>query len=355
MKRNGYIDIIKFIFAVIVAEFHVSSGLFPGGRIAVEGFFMITGFLMMKSLEKDPSTDNIAGATKKFLCRKYTSLFYFLLPATILNFTVFSLYRELEKEAVIKRIGLLIFEIIPLNSTGLQGDYVVGISWYLSSMFIALALLYPLCKKFRQGFSFTVCPLLVALCYGTLSHFFGNLAVNYQYVPETVLNTGIVRALAGCALGCLLYEASRFTAEKTPTLIARTLFTVAEALSFAYFIYVIHALPKTGYDFVAVIAIFLFLWIGINGLSFTSYLWNAKWTKPFGIASTLIVLSHYGWVYYLKKALGEGFQKTADIWWYVLAVAGSCVLVYLGSLLFQLLFSALAKIPLWKKEKENIN
>jgi hypothetical protein len=350
MKRNGYIDVIKFIFAIIVAEFHVASGIFPGGRIAVEGFFMITGFLMMKSLEKDPSTDNVALSTKSFLWRKYTSLFYFLLPAALLNFTVISIYRELEREIVFKRLVLLIFEIIPLNSTGLQGDYVVGISWYLSSMFIALAILYPLCKKFRQSFSFIACPLLVALCYGTLSHFYGSLAVNYQYVPETVLNTGILRAIAGCALGCLLYEASRFTVGKQPTVVARILFTLTELGAFAYFLHVMHSLPKSAYEFVAIIAIFLFLWIGINGLSYTSYLWNAKWTKPLGIASTLIVLSHYGWVYYLKKILGDGFQKTGDVWWYVLAIAISCLAVYLCSLLLKLLFSAIKKIPLWKKE-----
>ena len=47
-KRNGYIDIIKFLFAIIIAEFHLGTGVFPGGRLAVEGFFMISGFLMIK-------------------------------------------------------------------------------------------------------------------------------------------------------------------------------------------------------------------------------------------------------------------------------------------------------------------
>jgi peptidoglycan/LPS O-acetylase OafA/YrhL len=46
MKRNGYIDIVKFFFALVIAEFHVNSGLFPGGRLACEVFFMINGLLL---------------------------------------------------------------------------------------------------------------------------------------------------------------------------------------------------------------------------------------------------------------------------------------------------------------------
>ena len=77
MKRNGYIDIIKFLFAIIIAEFHLGSGIFLGGRIAVEGFFMITGYLMLKSSEKENATDiGLGKSTASFLWKKYKARQY---------------------------------------------------------------------------------------------------------------------------------------------------------------------------------------------------------------------------------------------------------------------------------------
>lgn len=351
MKRNGYIDIIKFLFAIVIAEFHLGSGVFLGGRLAVEGFFMISGYLMCRSIEKEASfSSGLAVSTVKFIWKKYKSLFFFLLPACILAYTVISIYRETSFLDAIRRAPLLLFDIIPLKSTGIKGEYVVGISWYLSSMFIALAILYPLAKKFKQKFTLLVCPILALMGYGTLSHFYGHLALNYQYIDGTILNTGLIRGIAGCALGCVLYEISKLISKKTPTIFARVIFTVLECAGVLYFFQLMHTKPKTIYDYVLVFVIFAFLLIGINGLSYTCLLWNPKWTRHLGTASTLIVLCHYYWTYYLRKVIGEDYNKGRNILWYVLAVALSCLLVYLCSLLLKLIFSKLSKIKLWKEK-----
>ena len=113
-----------------------------------------------------------------------------------------------------------------------------------------------------------------------------------------------------------------------------------------------HTKPKSQYDYLLIFVIFGFLLIGINGLSYTSYLWNPKWTKPFGTASTLIVLTHFCWLSYLKKEIGQGYNKMPQALWYVLAVAMSCLVVYLVSILFKWLKSKLPKIELWKKENK---
>ena len=127
-------------------------------------------------------------------------------------------------------------------------------------------------------------------------------------------------------------------------------FTVLECAGVLYFFQLMHTKPKTIYDYVLVFVIFAFLLIGINGLSYTCFLWNPKWTKHLGTASTLIVLCHYCWTYYLRKAIDEDYNKGRNILWYVLAVALSCLLVYLCSLLLKLIFSKLSKIKLWKEK-----
>ena len=352
MKRNGYIDIIKFIFAIIIVGFHVNANLFQGGRIAVEGFFMINGYLMLSSLDREKNKESsLAGSTVNFLWRKYKSLFYFLLPSVIIGFVVFSLYYEYSFTQAIGRAPLLIFDIIPLYCVGLRGQHVVGISWYLSAMFIALAVLYPLARKFRKSFTTIACPLIVLLGYGTLAYFFKHLAVNEQYIEGTIINSGLVRGLAGCALGCVMYELSKLISNKTPTVFTRVACTVMEVGAFCGFYYLMHEHSKSIYEYINIILIFIFMFIGINGLSYTSYLWNPKWTKPFGVISTLLVLNHVCWSYYLRKLIGQGFQHTKDVLWYILAVALSCVAVYLASLLLRWITKSLSKIKLWKEQK----
>lgn len=346
--RNGYIDIVRFLFAIIIAEFHVNSGIFPGGRMAVEGFFMISGYLMMKYIERDPyPRDNLGVSTARFLTHKYKGLFPVLLPSVALGFGVFSAIYDRSLRTILDVIPLLLFEIFPLRNAGYAGHYVVGISWYLSSMFIALALLYPLCKRFKSSFSLTVCPLLAVMLYGILSHTYGDLAVGGDFLENSILNTGLMRGLASCSLGVVIYEISLRLESRQITAAGRILFTVAELAGFAFFFYTMHFHAKSEYDYVLVYVIFFLLLIGINGLSATASVCRAKWTKPLGTASTLIVLNHYCWTVYLKNRFGNSFGTTSQIWIYIAAVFASCVAVYLSSLLIRKCLSKLSTVKLW--------
>lgn len=59
-QRNGTIDFLKFIFAVIIVIFHGSQKLtddsslqiFKSGRLGVEFFFLVSGYMMAASAEK---------------------------------------------------------------------------------------------------------------------------------------------------------------------------------------------------------------------------------------------------------------------------------------------------------------
>ena len=61
-NRSSYIDIVSVLFAIMIVLFHYGKHVLPGGRIAVEGFFMISGYLMMNTIEKQKYR---GGAVKK--------------------------------------------------------------------------------------------------------------------------------------------------------------------------------------------------------------------------------------------------------------------------------------------------
>lgn len=348
MNRNGYIDVIKFAFAIIIAEFHLLTGIFPGGRVAVDGFFMISAFLMMKNLERRYDEGELGTSTVSFIIRKYKGLALTLALSAIAAFILVAVTKEFSAETVGNRLPLILFDIFPLNTAGFQGIYVVGISWYLSSMFIALAILFPLIKRFRSDFTLTVCPLLVFLGYGLLSARYGNIAVGSTYLENSILHTGVIRALAGSSAGCLLYEISRRINTVRYTRFARTVFTLAELLLLVSMIYLMHHHPRSKFDYLLLFIIFGMLLIGINGLSYSKALWNPKWTKPLGTASTLIVLNHYNWAMLVQEKT-KALPTPQRILIYAIVVALTCAAVYFLSKLILLIFRPLFRKKLWVK------
>lgn len=57
--RNPFLDIVKLFFAIMIVLFHFGENILPGGRVAVEGFFMISGYFMMVSIGKYDSRENM--------------------------------------------------------------------------------------------------------------------------------------------------------------------------------------------------------------------------------------------------------------------------------------------------------
>lgn len=344
MKRNGYVDVIKFIFAIVIAEFHLGSGIFPGGRVAVEGFFMISGYLMMNSIAKNKyPSDNIGVSTLKFLAGKYKNLFTMLLPSVAIGYVVNCIANEVTAKAFFSRLPLLIFELIPLKTAGFRGVYVLGISWYLSSMFIALAILYPLVKRFKSSGVLIICPLAAVLGYGALSGLYGNLAVGTDMIKNTIISSGVVRGICGCSLGCLIYEINERVKEKRFTRLATVCFTALEISLFACLAYLMNRHPRSAYDYVCVMLIFGMLTIGICGLSYTSRLMNSNVTAFFGTASTLIVLNHFCWLSFLTHVLPSDFGKTNKILLYIALVAVSSLISYICSRGLKLLVNKLSR------------
>ena len=349
MKRNGYIDIIKFILAIMIMDFHFGSGLLRGGYLAVEGFFMVSGFFMMKSLEKTDPSEPTGESTVKFMFRKYKGLLPMLFVSAVIGFVVYIILKEQSAEVISKNLWLLMFEIFPLQTAGFKGYYVVGISWYLSSMFIALAILFPFAKKYKRNFVLVICPLITILGYGILCANFGMLGgVGKSFIKNTVLQTGIIRAISGCSLGCIINEIIKLTKNKEFTRMAKIVFTALEFLAFAAIVKMMHFLPNSNFDFVVVVLLFGMLIIGISGISYTSKLWNPKWTKHFGTASTLIVLNHCYWCNFIKLKLSDwGLTEKALI--YIALVTLSCIVVYILSRLLSFGTGKLLKKELWIK------
>lgn len=318
-QRNSFLDIIKFVFAVLIVLFHFGRGFVPGGRVAVEGFFMISGYFMMKSIERKGSLTNLGRETVRFAAHKYGALAQYLIPSAVLGVAAACILRKRSAETTLRLFMLLFFEVFPLNALGYEGYYPIGISWYLSAMLYVLLILYPLCRKYGARFIMTAGLALSLGIYGFLSKEVGSLAVP-GWMEGFPLPLRILRAAAGCLAGCVLYEAAEKLKGVQLTWLGKGLVLALEAAGYELLAYIIWKLPKSKYDYLAVFLLFGLLLAGISNVTGLAGRCSFPASRYLGTASTLLVLNHFHWNTLLTTFYGKNYGGEKGIWMYLEAV-----------------------------------
>lgn len=132
-KHNGIISFWKFCFCIMVVLFHSQllatneeSTLFSQGAIAVEFFFLVSGFLLAKTtLRKDEQkmgTENLGKETFHFIWKKYLFFLPYMLFGGFLGLLLQNIYNDVGTYQNISSI----WDILLLHMTGLNGNVVIG-------------------------------------------------------------------------------------------------------------------------------------------------------------------------------------------------------------------------------------
>ncbi|MBQ8141186.1 MAG: acyltransferase family protein [Clostridia bacterium] len=337
VKRQSSIDFIKFFLSIIIIFLHFEF-IFSGGYLAVEGFFMISGFLMMRSLCKKQDTS--PEGTMRFVLHKYKAIFLPLLFSAISGFLIyeFLIFKD-TYDIILRRIPLLLYEIVPLQVAGFEAMYTTGVSWYLAAMLLAIALIHPFAKKDPQRFAYTVCPTAAVLIYGFLCARCGNLSIPNTWLLEGLLNTGLLRGIAGIASGCFLYVlVSRTFDKKAPSIKERCLFTLLEILGWAFILLLMtnKHFVCTSMDYVFLPIMFGVLYIAFSQKSIFALFINHKWTGILSACSIYTFMNHLAWSQYFKYTYPDK-TKFELLPWYILCVIVSSVCVWLLTKLTELI------------------
>ena len=303
---------------------------------------MISGYLMALKAERD-HTLPLGRATTSFLLHKWLGLIPYLLPAALIGFGVTTYLSHFPWNEIPRKILLLVFEIFPANTAGFGVGYYLGISWYLSSMFAALALLYPLYRKFSSDISLLLFPVSIGI-YGLISHVQGNIAT-YDWLGNfPFYNMGVLRGIAGCLLGCVLFRCAADLRKKKLSRAGRVFFAVSELFCYFLFFYLMERYPKSNFDFFQIILIFVFLLIGLSGYSVFEGLLQRINTKALGTLSTLLVLNHYCFARLAEYLYAGNSSKMIFLLYYSVGIAVSSLIGYIFSKLLQ---SIIQRFPKW--------
>ncbi len=208
-SRNGKIDLLKFIFSVCVVLNHAKYVLpaefekyFMGFSLSVEFFFLVSGWLMMVSIEK--AEKSISGPLGKetafFILKKYKSLYPDVAVAYFFGVIIMCICTSAEFFPLIEQSWFDAFLII---STGLRGTGVITVTWYVSSMLICMTVLYPFIRKYKNMALNVVLPLGTLLIFGFMYRNYGTVRGPLNWNGFTYYAN--LRALAELSMGCICY------------------------------------------------------------------------------------------------------------------------------------------------------
>lgn len=178
-NKNSIIELLRFLFSLWVLYFHdyvpYKIDMFSEGKLAVEFFFVLSGFYLVRSMKKY-DTEPIFKGLWTFLKQRFKSLS-----------TVF----------IIGEIFVLIYSLC----FDFSYNFIFGYLWYVRDLFLAMAFFF-LARRILKKDSLFYCFLAMLSIF---SIFFSGKIPGFAEWPG-----GALRAFASMPLGMLFAAIPRF-------------------------------------------------------------------------------------------------------------------------------------------------
>ena len=363
-KRNTKIDLLKFIFSVIIVLYHgrhvTNNGdevnIICGGYLAVDFFFLVSGYYFALSAKNRSAntvqieTCGIGTETIAFMKKKICILLPNYLVAWVIAFFVKNAFdSKFPPDALVDKFDC-IWEALFLREFGIGSSYFVnGATWYISAMLIVMFVLYPLIIKNIDVFLKIFAPIASLFLLGTMFQTFTSLSGPSYWFGGFVFK-GMMRAMCEILLGCVIFvvaDCFRVIRFKKQIRIA---LAFVEPVLYTGMIYCIIDYTASKMDFVWLMLIFICLLLTFSEIPVT-----AKCMSEGIIYKICVWLGEFS----LSLFLGHGFWSQV-----INYIPGVCTMQYEGKLstfivlsfatgLFIMYFSKLLR-TLWKQNKERI-
>lgn len=198
MNKIYSIEFLRFLFMVIICLWHF-RGVVPAcghGYLAVEFYFILSGYLLYKSYKGGRYTDALDYTLKK-IKRFYVPVLLALVPALIVR------WRSWITSNIISDCNRLLTEVLMLRRSPMFEDSGAnGPVWYVTILLLAGFVLFHLLKKEARFMVF----LITTVGYGWLLSSFSSL--DDLLVSDHHGLLLLLRGLAGLSLGALIAMAN---------------------------------------------------------------------------------------------------------------------------------------------------
>lgn len=210
-SRNGTISLLKFIFSILILMYHIGKVaigthrfmVITVGYIAVDFFFIVSGYYFYNSILKIDKKENIYHWNLK---KTLNRLIKFL-PYTIIIYLIGSVLLFINDKIAINEIFQAIFNTSLLDMSGLYGYTLNGPLWYLSAMIIVFFALTPVIYNNLDKYSYYIAPITILFGIGYLYHQSESLNI-FLTGWNNIIYSGLIRALVDINIGIIVYELS---------------------------------------------------------------------------------------------------------------------------------------------------
>ncbi len=306
-KRNGAIDFWKFVFSIMVVQFH-SSNLtkikttpFVGAAIAVEFFFLVSGYLMAASISRyEEGEIRVGRDSRKFMLHKIKGLCPEIFIAWGIGFVVQHIARKnVSLSSLVKDLMTGVWDLFFLRESGLEGFKANPAAWYLSAMLLAMLVLVPLFFRDRDVFINVWAPVLAIAALGYLSKNVGDLRGPTDWLGFCY--KGFLRAVGELCMGVICWGICQKIKDVPYSRLAKLLLTLLELGSYLGVILWSYRHKGSQMDFVMLLFFAVGVVITFSGQSLLSSFFNKPLVYFLGKISFPVYLSHNYWSHALVR------------------------------------------------------
>lgn len=204
------LGIWRIFFTLVIMLYHFASSTsiytdYPMIKkhwyIAVEFFFVLSGYLLMQHVEHNRD-ESIGIYLRKRVSRLYPEyLLAFIVMACI---RAYSIHLNIAKVIIPNWLEVLMLQNI---GTG-KYDFVNSPAWYVSSLLISSLILFYMLREHRKAFLEFIAPIGIIVIISYLYREYASLDL-YCQTEKFYLNAAIMRALLGMILGIYVYLISQ--------------------------------------------------------------------------------------------------------------------------------------------------
>lgn len=277
VKRNGAVDVYKFIFCWMIAflHFYGNGKHFPRGDLGVEFFVIISGVYFFDACMK-LDKNSAGGGYYGYIHKRYLRFFPYTFFAFLLSFFVNRIWinsvlrgNALSLHAFADFFANDVTEIFLIKMTGLSAnadgfsDFLNAPVWTVSAMLLVEFVIISLLSYRKESFYKVICPVSIIIGLGVWNNA-SNLRVGAWL---GFCSAGVLRVFVLTCISYYCCELSALLRKQKFTAAGRGLLTVTEACCVAAFIAII-MLSRSGgrkYNWLAILLAFVACAISTSG------------------------------------------------------------------------------------------
>ena len=287
MERNAVVDVLKFIFSLVVVFFHFyqpTDEHFSMGFVSVEFFAIISGVYFFQMYEQ--ATKRVKSLVDPF--QYVRARFFRFLPYTTLAFLLTATVRfflTLQGGISALRIWLWtisdVWEVFLIKIFGLNNgaNLLNAPAWYIGAMLIVNFTILNLLNYWGNIFKNFIMPITILIGYGYWSN------STTELLPGTWIGFttfGILRLYLVTCLSYYVYCASKKLKTVYFTRCGKALLTVLELSSYLSALTIMTiGKARKGYIWILIIIFMIGVSITCSGVSYSEYLLRSNKVTTF--------------------------------------------------------------------------